>query len=174
MTDQVNTPVQGTPVPAPAVVSSDAATLQMLVQLLLAERQQALEERQERQRTTKVRDEQRRVNAEYTVAEKNKSQQLCTHLKGGKHPTPGMTNYAVYHHTFTDQTVYIRCQICGMKWRKLDTAEFLVRGGKSVPNHTGISWQKAYSMLSSTTNTPSSSEVIMSTQALPSDVANLD
>ena len=163
---------QGTPAPAP-VVPSDAATLQMLVQLLLAERQEALLERQEKKQTQELRDKQRRINADYNVAEKNKAQSLCTHQKGGKHPTPGVLNYAVYHHTFTDQTVYIRCQICGMKWRKLDTTEFLVRKGEKVPNHTGIGWTEAYKMLAHTTNTPTSSEVLMATQSLSADTAQL-
>ena len=146
-------PGQGTPEPAPA--ATDAATLQLLVQLLLAERQQALEERQDRQRTEKARNDQRKINAEYAVAEKNKVQTMCLHRKGHKGIKGPRIDYAVYAHTFTDNIAYIRCQICGAKWRRLDTPEFLVRGGKKIENHTGIGWKQAYAMVAESTNTAS-------------------
>lgn len=170
MTDQ--TPGQAQP--APAIVPSDAATLQMLVQLLLAERQEALSEKQDKARALAARNEQRRINAEYTVAEKNKIQGICTHKKGGKGLKSPKTDYAVYFHTFTDATSYIRCQICGMKWRNQDTTEYLVRRGEKVPNHTGIGWKQAYAMVSDSTNTASASEVQLSTQPIQASVAQLD
>lgn len=163
---------QGTP--APAEVSSDATTLQMLVQLLLAERQQALEERQEKQRTLKARDTQRRINAEYATKEKNTIQAMCTHKKGGKGLKSPKTDYAVYFHTFTDATSYIRCQICGVKWRQQDTKEYLVRKGEKVPNHTGIGWREAFEMLQNSTNTASASEIKITATPIPVDVAALD
>ena len=172
MTEPVK-PGQGT-TPAPVETSSDAATLQFLVQLLLAERQQALEERQERQRANKARDEQRRINAEYAVAEKNKSQAMCTHLKGAKGLKGRITDYAVYAHTFTDNVAYIRCQVCGAKWRNQDTVEYLVRKGQKIPNHTKIGWAEALKMLAETSNTPSSSEVTMATQPIGAAVSDLE
>ena len=174
MTDQQK-PGQGTPpVPPAAPASSDAATLQMLVQLLLAERQEALEEKQERQRANKARDEQRRINAEYSIAEKNKIQAICTHKKGGKGLKSPKTDYAVYAHTFTHNVAYIRCQICGAKWRNVDTTEFLVRRGQKIPNHTNIGWDEALAMLSESTNTPSSSEIQMATQPVATVVGDLE
>ena len=166
------TPGQGTPEPAPA--ATDAATLQLLVQLLLAERQQALEERQDRQRTEKARNDQRKINAEYAVAEKNKVQTMCLHRKGHKGIKGPRIDYAVYAHTFTDNIAYIRCQICGAKWRRLDTPEFLVRGGKKIENHTGIGWKEALNMLSQSTNTPSSSEIQMAVQPIATSVGDLN
>jgi len=173
MNDQVK-PGQGTPAPAAPPVSSDSATLQMLVQLLLAERQAALEERQEKQRANQVRDEQRRINAEYNVAEKNKAQAICTHKKGGKGIKGPRIDFAVYAHTFTDNVAYIRCQICGAKWRNQDTKEYLVRKGKKIENHTGIGWREALDMLSQSTNTPSSSEVKMAAQPIENSVSSLE
>ena len=164
-------PGQGTPAP---VVPSDSATLQMLVQLLLAERQQALEDREEGKRRAKVRDDQRRINAEYAIAEKNKIQAMCTHKKGGRGLKSPKTDYAVYAHTFTDNVAYIRCQICGAKWRNQDTAEYLVRKGQKIPNHTGKGWKEALAMLSESTNTPSSSEVTMATQPIGAAVGDLE
>jgi len=158
----------------PAQPASDAATLQMLVQLLLAERQEALQEREERKRALKAKNEQRQLNAQYSVAEKNKIQAMCTHKKGGKGLKGSKIDYAVYFHTFTDQSSYIRCQICGMKWRNVDTPETLIRKGVKIPNHTGIGWREAYRMLSESTNTASSSEVQMTAQAVGTDVSKLE
>lgn len=175
MTEQ-NKPGQGTP-PAPvepAAPPTDAATLQLLVQLMLAERQDALIEKQERQRANKVRDDQRRINAEYSIAEKQKVQTICTHKKGGKGLRSPKTDYAVYAHTFTNNVAYIRCQICGAKWRNVDTTEFLIRKGEKVPNHTRIGWREALSMLSESTNTPSSSEVMMAAQPIATTVGDLE
>lgn len=170
MTEQTKSG-QGTPEPAQA---TDAATLQMLVQLLLAERQDALQEREERKRVNKVRDDQRRKNADYVVADKINSQSLCTHKKGGKGLKSPKVDYAVYAHTFTNNVAYIRCQICGMKWRNVDTKEFLVRGGRKIENHTGKGWREALDMLGESTNTPSSSEIQMATQPIPTSVGDLE
>lgn len=168
MTDQVN----GQAKPAPDV-ATDATTLQLLVQLLLAERQDALVEKQEKQRALAARNDQRRINAEYTVAEKNKIQSICTHKKGGKGLRSPKTDYAVYFHTFTDASSYIRCQICGMKWRNQDTKEHVFRGGNKLDNHTGIGWKEAFEMVSNSTNTASASEVTLSTKPIQTNVADL-
>jgi hypothetical protein len=175
MTDQTKPASgQGTPAPAPATpAATDAATLQMLVQLLLAERQEALQDRQEKARALAAKNEQRRINAEYSVAEKNKIQQMCTHKKGGRGLKSPKTDYAVYFFTFTDASSYIRCQICGMKWRSLDTAETLVRKGQKVPNHTGIGWKQAYAMVQESTNTAAASEVQLNTQPIQTNTADL-
>lgn len=171
MTDQIKSAQGANPV---TDVASDATTLQLLVQLLLAERQDALAEKQERQRTLGARNEQRRLNAEYSIAEKNKIQSLCTHKKGGRGVKSPKTDYAVYFHTFTDATSYIRCQICGMKWRSEDTPEYIVRRGKKVPNHTGIGWRRAHEMLSESTNTASASEIVQQVQPIQLNVSQLD
>jgi hypothetical protein len=154
-------------------VATDATTLQLLVQLLLAERQEALIEKQEKQRALAARNDQRRINAEYTVAEKNKIQGMCTHKKGGKGLKSPKTDYAVYFHTFTDASSYIRCQICGAKWRNQDTKEHLFRGGNKIDNHTGIGWKEAFEMVSNSTNTASASEVTLSTKPIQANVADL-
>jgi len=167
-------PGQGTPASEPKQEPSDASALQMLLQLMLAERQQALEERQEKNRTAKVRDEQRKINAEYATKEKNTIQAMCTHKKGGRGLKSPKTDYAVYFHTFTDATSYIRCQICGAKWRSQDTEEFLVRRGQKIPNHTGIGWRKAYEMLQNSTNTASASEIKITATPIPVDIEALD
>lgn len=174
-------PEQGAiPVPAPAApvvpapAGSDAATLQMLVTLLLSERQQALEEREEKRKSLKARDDQRKITAKYAEAEKLSIQAVCTHKKGGFGVQSPKTDYAVYYHTYTDATCCIRCQICGAKWRQMDTPEWLFRKGQKVPNHTKIGWKDAFDMLKQSTNTPSASEVKMSTQPIVVDIAQLD
>src|SRR5260370_17786624 len=78
-----------------AVPSEDSQTLKLLVQLLLAERQEAMIERQEKQKARAAREEQRRANSEYNIKEKHEAQATCTHRKGStalQHPKP---NYAV-------------------------------------------------------------------------------
>ena len=146
----------------------------MLVQLLLSERQQALEEKQEKQRSYKARDEQRKITAKYAEEEKLAIQTMCTHRKGGFGIQSPKIDYAVYFHTFTDATCYIRCQICGSKWRQNDTPEFLYRRGQKIPNHTKVGWKEAYKMLQESTNTASASEVKMSVKPIVVDIAQLE
>jgi hypothetical protein len=165
-------PEQTVPVSVQPV--SDDATLANLVQLLLAERQDALLDKKERQRAQQARDSQRKINAEYSVAEKKSIQAMCTHKKGGRGTKSPKVDYAVYFHTFTDATSYIRCQICGAKWRNQDTPEFLFRKGEKVPNHTGIGWKEAYQMVAESTNTASSSEVKLRAKPISVNVADLE
>jgi hypothetical protein len=142
-----------------AIPDTDAATLKLLVQLMVAERQEALMLRQEQAIHFKERDKQRRITSEYNITEKNKSQELCTHKKGGKGLRGPKVDYAVSFHTFVSADSYIRCLICGMKWKNQDTQEFLIRRGKKIPNHTGLGWKDAYRMVTESTNTATSSEV---------------
>lgn len=180
MTQQQMMPasVQGTaqpPVTAQQIVQAAPESqetvdaLKGLVQLLLAERQDALEERKAKAQAVLAREAARKKNHEIELARKNQVQKICTHRKGGKHgPKSPKIDYAVYYHTFTDQNRYIRCQICGMIWRPGDTEETLVRivtrnGEDQVIkslNHTGISWKEAFGFLQQSSNTPSASEVV--------------
>ena len=183
MTDQ-SKPVSGqgtTPAPVPAQVSepdldqmSDAEALKHMVRLMLAERQDALAERREKARQIAEKNKQRVINAEYVIKEKNNVQRICTHKKGGRGVKSPKVDYAVYFHTFTNGASYIRCQICGMKWRSQDTDEFLFRKGQKVPNHTGIGWARAMQMMGESTNTASSSEIQFATQPLQTDVSVLE
>jgi hypothetical protein len=165
---------QNVSVPKTEAPVSDSALLANLVQLLLAERKEALEEKKERERARQAREAQRRINSEYAIAEKLNIQKLCTHKKGGRGLKSPKVDYAVYFHTFTDATSYIRCQICGMKWRNVDTPEYLIRRGKKIPNHTGIGWKEAYQMVAESTNTASSSEVQLSAKPIEVNVADLE
>lgn len=142
--------------------------LYSLVQLLLAERQDAMEERKEKRRAHEAREAVRRKNSEYNEADVQQRQRICTHKKGcGRGSVRGSKlDYAVYFHTFIDQSSQIRCQICGAKWKKNDTAEFLVRRGVKVPNWTSIGWIDALKMLNESTNVPSSSEVKLTANPL--------
>lgn len=167
MTDQK---LPGTPGTSPAAVpSDDSKTLQLLVQLLLAERQEAMLDRQEKSRARAVRDEQRKANSEYNIQEKRQSQAICSHKKGGKGLKGPKVDYAVSFHTFVNSESYIRCLICGMKWKNTDTDDFIIRRGEKIENHTGIGWKKAYSMVTESSNTATSSEVklVASPEAAP-------
>jgi len=48
-----------------------------------------------------------------------------------------------------------------MKWLPADTKEFLYRGGKKIPNHTGLGWEDAILMAAESSNMASSSEIPM-------------
>lgn len=139
-----------------------AAELKVLIQLMLAERQESLEDRKSKRVAYQAREEQRRINSQFNIADQKTREKLCTHLKGGKSgPKSARIDYAVGLHRFIDGASYIRCLICGAKWKPKDTAEFLVRRGRQVENHTGIGWDGAMKMLAQSTNTPTSSEVVM-------------
>ena len=166
MTDNQSTSGQTPAKPAvpPVVPSQDAATLQMLVQLLLAERQDAMQDKQEKLRAHQEREKQRRINAEHNLADKRTGQSHCSHKKNQKGIRGPKVDYAVSFHTFTNAESYIRCLICGMKWKNQDSPEFLLRRGQKVENHTSIGWKEAYKMLGESTNTATSSEVQLNTR----------
>lgn len=96
----------------------------------------------------------------------------CKHLKGngkrgGKQEGINADRVAdpnLMCHTFIDQTSVIKCLTCGARWKKFadgsyDTAEYLWRGGKRVPNVTKKGWPEMVDMMNRSTNMPSSSEV---------------
>jgi hypothetical protein len=175
MTDQVK------PGAAPAAsaipqqaLSGDVQALTVLVQLLLAERQEALLEKQEKSRIRERYNAQIRANIEQDLRGKNESQKLCSHKKGGKGMRGPKVDYAVSFHTFVDASSYIRCLICGMKWKNQDTSEYLIRRGQKIPNHTGISWAEAYHMLSESSNTATASEVQLTTRPVQHTPENFE
>lgn len=156
---EANVNASGTPQASLPVV--DVQLLQTMLAVLLEEKSLEAAEKKEKRRVAEQRNEARQKLAQYNEQEEKKKQTICTHLKGGKGPKNAKVDYALYHHTFPDTSTYIRCQICGMKWRKGDTTELLTRHGKQVDNHTGIGWKEAIKMLSESTNTPTSSEIPM-------------
>lgn len=94
-----------------------------------------------------------------------RKQAQCDHLKGGKYKFRDKEDYAVYFHRFIDNTMFIRCMLCKMKWYNTDTAEVIFRGGEARPNHTGIGWAEAAKMcFKKSTNQLSQSEIPAETQ----------
>jgi hypothetical protein len=174
MTDQVKPGTTPAALPQ-AAVSTDLAALSVLVQLLLAERQEQLLEKQERVKNLQERAKQESANTEQELARKREAQSLCTHRKGGRGLKGPKIDYAVSFHTFVDASSYIRCLICGAKWKNTDTVEYLVRRGQKVPNHTHMGWAEAYKMLGESSNTATASEVQLNTspiQRVPEDFVN--
>ena len=102
-------------------------------------------------------------------------QSVCKHLKGGKHRRKSSTkDYAVYMHTFISGETYIKCQLCGMKWRPTDTVERVVRNGMVYKNHTGKGWREALMLMEDSTNTASRSEIPQSQWHLVESTVNLE
>lgn len=104
-------------------------------------------------------------------------QRKCNHLKGSENAKlrmkSGGDDYLVYLHTFISGDQVVKCNKCSMRWRPGDTREFLIKNGKKVFNHTmsqdghPISWQDALMMCNKSSNTPSSSEVVLKAAPLP-------
>ena len=132
---------------------------QLLNILIQQQARLALKDQQEEE-SRQARNKQREKNASDHTAKDLLRQARCSHLKGGrKGPRSQVRDYAVGVHTFITGRPEIRCFICKMIWKTRDTAEFLLRHGKKVANHTKIGWFEATKMLEQTTNTPSSSEI---------------
>jgi hypothetical protein len=107
-----------------------------------------------------ARQKQRGIN---TLNRNNKlfaKQSRCTHLKGGRVKSKtGIKDYALFYHTYIDQTQKIGCFICKMRWTPQDTVEYLVRNGRKKKNHTRIGWVEALELFAQSSNTPSQSEI---------------
>lgn len=155
-------PVAPVAVPMTAAEQMNAQLLQILIQ---QQARLAAKDLQEEERI-KARDKQREKNAQDHTTRDLLRQARCSHLKGGrKGPRSQVRDYAVGIHTFITGRPEIRCFICKMIWKMNDTAEFLIRNGRKIANHTKLGWYEATKMLEQTTNTPSSSEVPQ--QAIP-------
>lgn len=88
------------------------------MKLLLSERDEHRESENERR---VKREKQRAANAAYLLETRAKIQAECTHLKGSKKIAPelgptGKPDYAVWHHTFPDARVTVRCMLCSKEW----------------------------------------------------------
>lgn len=146
------------------IPANDVQLLLQMVKLLVEEKAIAAEEKKEKLRVQQARDESHRKIAQYNEAEERKKQTYCTHLKNQPMrnyftPKSPKIDYAVSHHHFPDGKTYVRCLICGAKWHKGDTDEFIFIGGKKLQNWTGIGWDKALKMVVESTNTSTSSEI---------------
>ena len=153
--------------PAIPAIPSDTNALMSLVQTLLestkiaAAREARLAKAEDEEAARKqARADQyarNRMGEDTSVTERQK---VCKHLKGGKHRKRGSEkDYAVFLHRFIDNTQYVKCMLCKMKWYPTDTVERIVRGGKVLLNHTGIGWREALLLMEDSTNTPSMSEI---------------
>jgi hypothetical protein len=150
---------------APAMTAAEQMNAQLL-QILIQQQARLAAKDQQEEEARLARAKQREKNSQDHTAKDLLRQARCSHLKGGrKGPRSQVRDYAVYIHTYIDSHYEIRCFICKMIWKINDTAEFLVRRGKKIANHTKMGWFEASKMLEQTTNTPSSSEIPM--QATP-------
>jgi hypothetical protein len=146
--------------PAVAGLMLPADQTQALLNILIQQQARLALKDQQEEEAKAARNKQREKNSADHTAKDLLRQSRCSHLKGGrKGPRSQVRDYAVYLHTYIDSSYVIRCFLCKMVWKVNDTAEFLMRKGKKIANHTKIGWFEATKMLEQTTNTPSSSEV---------------
>lgn len=142
------------------ILGGGSSAVEQLLTLLLAKEGRELAKMEAEQAAFKQREAKRALNNKDADSKILLRQARCRHLKGAtstaKNPT---IDYAVYQHTFISADTYIRCQICGMRWRPQDTVEYLVRGGRKIANHTKIGWREAFNMTRQSTNTATTSEI---------------
>lgn len=147
-------------------LNNDPSTLNQLLQVILLREAKAARAEEARDAAQAQKNSKRAENARHSAEATLGTQLKCKHLKGGRRgPKSGVKDFAVNLHVFIDQTVTIKCHLCGMKWKKDDTVEYLMRNGKKIRNHTRLGWAEATAMLSQSTNTMSSSEVPMDATA---------
>lgn len=150
---------------APALAGIDAGLLGQLVSLMVAERAEALKTTQELKQRIAAVEKQRSRNSREQDAKRIAKQATCRHLKGvGKHSPKGTAqriDYAVYLHRFVDFSERIQCRICAAKWRKGDTADYFLRGGRQIPNHTHIGWREAMQMVDQSSDTFTAGEAVV-------------
>lgn len=166
-------------VPSVAAVANTAGLdnnlLAQFVGLLIAkEGREAAKAQADLDRVKQI-QKRRDLNAKDQDAKILLKQARCKHLKGGKRgPKTQNKDYAVYQHQFINFVEYIRCTICGMKWFPRDTAEYLLRSGRKISNHTKIGWREAVAMVDASTNTLSTSERLPSAAAPETLLTNRD
>ncbi len=151
----------------PAAIDGNTGKLERLLELLLSRENTNLEkEAADKQRYAAL-SAQREKNQSQNARNLLRLQAKCKHIKGlGKRTGKHEAQYAnrvddpsVMMHVFVDGSAVIKCLQCGAKWKKDDTAEFLVRNGKKFPNVTKIGWTEALGLVAKSSNTMTSSEV---------------
>jgi len=134
-------------------------SLMALLSIMAAKEARIAEKEALLEQALKARDEARRRDSENYTVSIIETQKACRHLKGGKgRQRNQQRDPAVYHHTFTDGKVQIRCTLCKARWLPGDTDEYLTRNGSKIPNWTGIGWRHAKEMCEDSSNKSSSSE----------------
>lgn len=156
---QVHPQVHPQPTQKQGVTNQSPDLSNQLLEAFLKREKVALQEQETKENLLKQRMEHYAKNSTSRHNATMKSQSYCKHKKGGKLQRAGNVDYSVFIHKYVDQTEVIKCQLCGMKWRKNDTVEFLVRGDKKIKNHTGIGWAEARQMVAQSSNRPSSTEI---------------
>lgn len=147
---------------APPVATAPKSNSDLLLEAIVRRESRAALKEEAELAAQEAKDKNRTENAKSHNQDRLLRQIRCTHLKGGKHgPRSQVRDYAVFLHSYINGEQVIKCFICGMRWKKLDTAESLVRDGRKIPNHTKKGWADAQSMLTQSTNQPSSSEIPM-------------
>jgi hypothetical protein len=150
----------------PAPVFANTTLLEKLVELMLQKEGREAAKDQIIVNAERTRQVQRDRNSKDKDSKILLKQARCKHLKGGKKgPKNQNLDYAVGRHTFIDALTYIRCLVCGMRWYPQDTVEYLLRNGKKISNHTHAGWREAYKFTEQSTNTPTMSEMLVTTMA---------
>jgi len=150
------------PKEAAASLDKDPSAVNQLLVAILAREARAAAKEESDEAAKLIRSKKRDENSKHTTLADMAKQARCKHLKGGRRgPKAGVKDYAVGIHTFIDQSTIIKCHLCGMKWRRDDTVEYLYRKGKKIRNHTRIGWEEASAMVAQSTNTQTSSEIPM-------------
>ena len=137
-------------------------TVNLLVQVLtlMGQKEARLLQQEEQERKNNAqREAQRAKNARGQEYERISKQARCKHRKGGSAVKDSRLDYNVGTHTYPDGTCIISCLTCRAKWRKGDTAEYFLRKGRKIANHTHVGWVEAVGMYNQSSNTATKSEI---------------
>lgn len=157
---EVAAPAPVAPVAAPADINALLVALLEQSRIAAAREARLAKAEEEEEHRKQVRKERYALNRQGEDTGVKERQATCKHLKGGKfRMKTASKDYAVNLHRFIDNTQYVRCILCKMKWYPTDTAQRIVRGGKVLVNHTNKGWAEALMMVGDSTNTPTSSEI---------------
>jgi hypothetical protein len=135
------------------------AELKQALMFMIQREKRAIQKDLDKEKQDAAKSKQLAKNVDEEVADLCTTQANCDHMKGGTNKKPDKIDYALFYHVYINQKCVIGCQICRMKWRPGDTKLFLNQNGKRVKNHTELSWDDVFELMSKrTTNSMTSAE----------------
>lgn len=135
------------------MATKEKTSTDILAELMLKERAEVEEQRQEKKQKLADADTRRQASDAEKIKNENRRMSNCDHLQGNHKlgEAPFIERSHMSLHTFggpsTTDARRIRCNKCGHKWYPGDGAEFYVRDGVKVPNPTGMGWKDAYKVI---------------------------
>lgn len=126
-----------------ALRGNDSAKMDLLLNLLLGQKERELKEQEAKQRGVDQQDFTARQESKAYFQKKVTDQSRCSHMKGNGTRTPSQAiDYNIGTHQYIDGRFEKKCLTCKAKWEQSDTKEFFVRNGRKFHNWTGFGWDE--------------------------------